>query len=382
MDIDKRRLRAGIVGGGTGAFIGAVHRIASELDGQSLVVAGAMSSDPEKAKKSAEAWHLDRSYDSFEKMAHAEAARGDGIDFVIIATPNHMHFPVAKAFLEKGIHVVCDKPMTFTLKEAEDLVAMVEAKKTIFAVTYNYTGYPAVRQAREMVKRGEIGDIRRVMVEYLQDWLMDPLEKTGQKQAAWRVDPERAGISCCVGDIGTHCENLLAFITGLKIESVCADFSTFVAGRRLEDDATVLLRMEKGARGSLSCSQVSCGEGNNLNIRIYGTKAGLEWHQEEPNTLTVKPAGKAWENWYRGARYMGEEAKALTRTPLGHPEGYLEAFAALYKMVATDIRRVKSGEAPLGGYPTVRDGLRGIQFVAKTVESSKKGAGWVDMPRG
>jgi predicted dehydrogenase len=220
------------------------------------------------------------------------------------------------------------------------------------------------------------------MVEYLQDWLMDPLEKTGQKQAAWRVDPERAGISCCVGDIGTHCENLLAFITGLRVESVCADLTTFVGGRRLDDDASVLLRMEKGARGHLSCSQVSCGEGNNLNIRIYGTKAGLEWHQQEPNTLVVKPAGKPWEHWYRGARYMGEDAKALTRTPLGHPEGYLEAFASLYKMVATDIRRVKAGEAPLGGYPTVRDGLRGIQFVVSTVESAKKGATWVDMPRG
>jgi predicted dehydrogenase len=379
-DINKRRLRAGIVGGGAGAFIGAVHRIASELDSQALVVAGAMSSDPERARQSAEAWYLDRSYGDFRKMATEEAARPDGIDFVIVATPNHMHFPVAKAFLEAGIHVVCDKPMTFTLEEAQELSKLVEKSKLVFAVTHNYTGYPAVRQAREMVRKGELGEIRKVMVEYIQDWLMDPLEQTGQKQAAWRTDPAKAGISCCVGDIGTHGENLLEYITGLKIRSLCADLTTFVPGRQLEDDATMLLRLEKGAKGYLTCSQIACGEENNLNIRVYGTKSAIEWHQQNPNYLVVKPKGKGWETWGRGHGYMGEDARNATRTPPGHPEGYLEAFATLYKQVCADIRRVKSGQAPQGGYPTAADGLRGIQFVIKAVESSKKGAVWVEMP--
>jgi predicted dehydrogenase len=379
-DINKRRLRAGIVGGGAGAFIGAVHRIASELDSQALVVAGAMSSDPEKARQSAEAWYLDRSYGDFRKMATEEASRPDGIDFVIVATPNHMHFPVAKAFLEAGIHVVCDKPMTFTLEEAQELAKLVEKSKLVFAVTHNYTGYPAVRQAREMVRNGELGEIRKVMVEYIQDWLMDPLEQTGQKQAAWRTDPAKAGISCCVGDIGTHGENLLEYITGLKIKSLCADLTTFVPGRQLEDDATMLLRLEKGAKGYLTCSQIACGEENNLNIRVYGTKSAIEWHQQNPNYLIVKPKGKGWETWGRGHGYMGENARNATRTPPGHPEGYLEAFATIYKQVCADIRRVKSGQAPQGGYPTAADGLRGIQFVIKAVESSKKGAAWVEMP--
>ena len=378
-DVNKRRLRAGIVGGGAGAFIGSVHRIACEIDGQALVVAGAMSSDPARAKSSADAWFLDRSYDTFPKMAEVEATHPQGIDFVIIATPNNMHFPVAKAFLEKGIHVVCDKPMTFTLEEAQELVKIVEKTKLVFAVTHTYTGYPAVRQAREMVAKGELGDIRKVMVEYIQDWLMDPIEQTGQKQAAWRTDPARSGISNCVGDIGTHGENLLEFITGLKIKSLCADLHSFVPGRPLDDDASMLLRLEKGARGYLTCSQIACGEENNLNIRVYGTKAAIEWHQESPNYLIVKPKGKAWENWGRGQGYMGEEAKGATRTPPGHPEGYLEAFATIYKTAVADIRRVKSGQKALGGYPTVHDGLRGIEFVIKAVESSKKGAVWVNM---
>jgi predicted dehydrogenase len=380
-DINKRRLRAGIVGGGAGAFIGSVHRIAAELDSQALVVAGAMSSDAERAKQSADAWYLDRSYASFQKMATDEAARPDGIDFVIVATPNNMHFPVAKAFLEAGISVVCDKPMTFTLEEAQELVKLVESKKNlVFAVTHNYTGYPAVRQAREMVQRGELGEIRKVMVEYIQDWLMEPVEKSGQKQAAWRTDPARAGISCCVGDIGTHGENLMEYITGLRIKSLCAELNSFVPGRQLDDDANMLLRLEKGAKGYLSCSQIACGEENNLNIRIYGSKAGLEWHQQDPNYLIVKPEGKPWQRLTRGQGYMGEAAKAATRTPPGHPEGYLEGFATLYKHIVADIRRVKSGQAPQGGYPTAKDGLRGIHFVIKAVESSKKGAVWVDMP--
>ncbi len=380
-DINSRKLRAGIVGGGSGAFIGTVHRMASGIDGQIEIVAGAMSSDPARARESAQAWFLNRSYDSFQEMAKAEAAREDGIDFVMITTPNNMHFPVAKAFLDQGIHVVCDKPMTFTLEESQELVKLVESKKVVFALTHNYTGYPAVRQAREMVQKGEIGEVRKVLVEYLQDWLMDPLENSGQKQAAWRTDPKRAGISNCVGDIGTHGENLLEFITGESITSVCADFTSFVKGRQLEDDANILLRLKKGGKGILTCSQVACGEENNLNIRIYGSKAGLEWRQQEPNTLYVKLAGAPWQVLRTGRPGMGEAATAASRLPSGHPEGYLEAFAYIYKLAAEDIRRVKSGKALQGGYPTVRDGLRGMQFVVKTVESAKKGATWVEIPR-
>ncbi len=376
-NLNTRRLRAGIVGGGQGAFIGSVHRLAVEMDGQALVVAGAMSSDPEKAARSAEAWYLERSYDSFEKMAKEEAARPDGIDFVIIATPNHMHFPVAKAFLQAGLHVVCDKPMTFNFSEAEELVQEVEKRSLVFALTHNYTGYPAVRQAQAMVKQGLLGDVRKVLVEYQQDWLMNPLEQSGQKQAAWRTDPTKAGISCCVGDIGTHAENLLEFITGLRIQSLCADFTTFVPGRQLEDDANILLRLENGGKGIMACSQVACGEENNLNIRVYGSKAGLEWHQQQPNTLIIKPEGKPWEYWRAGQGYMGEEAKSVTRTPPGHPEGYLEAFANIYKLALGDIRRAQGNQVLQGGYPNVHDGLRGLRFVGQAVESAKKGSVWV-----
>jgi predicted dehydrogenase len=378
-DVNKRRLRGGIIGGGQGAFIGSVHRIAAELDGQALVVAGAMSSDPERAKRSAEAWYLERSYGSYADMAKEEAKRPDGIDFVMICTPNHMHFPVAKAFLDAGIHVICDKPMTFTLEEAQELVKIVESKKIVFALTHNYTGYPAVRQAREMVQKGLIGDVRKVLVEYNQDWLMDSLEKSGQKQAEWRTDPKRAGISCCVGDIGTHGENLLEFITGQPITSLCADFTTFVPGRLLEDDANILIRLKNGGKGTLVCSQIACGEENNLNIRIYGSKAGLEWHQQEPNTLIYKPQGQGWQKLRTGTGVMGEAAKAMTRTPPGHPEGYLEAFANIYRLAIADIRRMKSGETLQGGYPTVHDGLRGLQFLVKSVESAKGGSKWVNL---
>jgi len=375
----QRRLRGGIIGGGEGAFIGSVHRIAAELDGQSQIMAGAMSSDAVKAQRSADAWYLDRSYDSYTKMAEEEAKRTDGIDFVIIATPNHLHFPVAKAFLDAGIHVICDKPMTFTLEEAERLVEIVESKHLVFALTHTYTGYPAVRQARAMVQRGLIGSVRKVLVEYNQDWLMEPLEKQGHKQAMWRTDPSKSGLSNCVGDIGTHGENLLEFITGIKIKSLCADFTSFVEDRVLEDDANILLRLENGGKGTLVCSQIACGEENNLNIRVYGSKGGLEWHQQEPNTLIFKPAGKPWERLRVGLDYMSDDAKSGTRTPSGHPEGYLEAFANIYKRAIADIRRVKSGMPMEGGYPTVYDGLRGIQFVHQAVASAKAGAAWVDM---
>ena len=374
-----RKLRAGIVGGGPGSFIGTVHRIAAQLDNQAEVVAGAMSSNPQRAEEAARAWYLQRSYNDFQEMAKVESTLPDGIDFVMITTPNYMHFPVAKAFLENGIHVVCDKPLTSTLEEAQELVSLVEHSNVLFAVTHNYTGYPAVRQARYMIQQGMLGDIRKVLVEYIQGWLMEPIEATGNKQASWRTDPTRSGISGCVGDIGTHSENLLEFITGLKIRSLCADLTTFVPGRRLEDDANILLHLENGGKGVLTCSQVAAGEENAFSIRIYGSKAGLEWHQMEPNTLIYKLPNAPSQIFRTGQPYMSEAAQAATRLPAGHPEGFFEAFANIYKMVIEDIRRIQEGQKPIGGYPTVYDGLRGVQFVTKSVESSQKGSTWVNM---
>jgi predicted dehydrogenase len=338
-----------------------------------------MSSNPQNAEASARAWFLKRSYSSYEEMAKTEAGLADGIDFVIIATPNHMHFPVAKVFLENGINVVSDKPMTFSLEEAQELVKLVERSNLIYALTHNYTGYPAVRHARSLVRSGDIGDIRKVLVEYVQDWLMEPQEKSGNKQAEWRTDPKRSGLAGAVGDIGTHAENLMEFITGLKIASLNADLTTFVQGRLLDDDANILLRLENGGKGILTCSQIAAGEENALSIRVYGSRAGLEWHQEEPNTLIFSPAGKPKQILRRGLGYMSDEAKAATRIPAGHPEGYFEAFAYIYKMVIADIRRVAAGEKPQGGYPTAYDGLRGMLFVTRTVESSQKGSVWVDV---
>jgi predicted dehydrogenase len=374
-----RRLRAGIVGGGRGAFIGSVHRIAAELDGQAEVVAGAMSSDPQTARESAAAWFLKRAYTSYEDMALTEAADENGIDFVIIATPNHLHYPVAKAFLSAGIHVICDKPLAFTVAEGEELVRLVEGGKPLFALTHNYTGYPAVRQAREMVRSGQLGEIRKVMVEYTQDWLMEPLEKRGNKQAAWRTDPTQAGLSGCVGDIGSHAANLLEFVTDRQIEVLCADLSSVVAGRRLDDDANILLRLRGGAKGTLVCSQIACGEENRLSIRVYGSEAGLEWHQEDPNTLIHKAAGKPWARLRTGQSYLSGPAKAATRMPAGHPEGYLEAFANIYRGFMQDVSRVESGQPPARDYPGVQDGLRGLRFIAQAVASSAAGSVWLSV---
>ena len=371
-----RRLRAGIVGGGRGAFIGSVHRIAAELDGQALLVAGAMSSDARIARASAADWFLERAYASYEEMAAAEAADANGIDFVIIATPNDLHFPVARAFLEADIHVICDKPLALTVAEGEELVRIVESGSTLFALTHVYTGYPAVRQAREMVRGGRLGEIRLCLVEYTQDWLMEPLENRGNKQAAWRTDPARAGAGGCVADIGTHAANLLEYVTGQPIEAVCADLTSFVKGRRLDDDAHMLLRLAGGAKGTLICSQVACGEENRLSLRIYGSQAGLEWHQEEPNTLLLKPGGRPWERLRTGHSYMGAAARAATRVPPGHPEGYLEAFANLYRSFMQDVRRVALGQAPVRDYPGVHEGLRGLRFVSQAVASSRAGSQW------
>jgi len=376
-DLSHRRLRAGIVGGGRGAFIGSVHRIAAQLDGEAEIVAGALSSDPATAHESAAAWYLPRSYGSFAEMASAEAARDDGIDFVIIATPNHMHYPVAKAFLAAGIHVMCDKPLAYTLAEAEELASLAAKGPALFGLTHNYTGYPLVREARERVRAGEIGLLRKVIVEYNQDWLMEPLECDGNKQAAWRTDPARAGLSCCVGDIGTHAAHLLEFISGQRIASLCADLTSFVAGRQLDDDANMLLRLDGGAKGTLVCSQVACGEENAINIRLYGSKGGLEWHQQEPNTLIFKPPGCAPGQRLRTGRGgLGAAAAAASRTPSGHPEGYLEAFAVLYRNFAADIRRVAAGLLPCRDYPSPEDGVRGLRFIEAAVRSSAKGTVW------
>ena len=338
-----------------------------------------MSSDPEKAKASAEAWHLERTYDSYETMAAEEAVIEDGIDFVIIATPNHLHLPVARAFLEAGIHVVCDKPLASSLDDARELGKIVAGSGKLFALTHTYSGYPMVREARDFVASGRLGDLRKVQVEYNQDWLMEPLEREGNKQAEWRTDPARSGVSCCVGDIGTHAKHLLEYISGCKIESVCAELTSFVEGRQLDDDASMLLRLEGGARGTLVSSQIACGEENALSIRLYGAKAGLEWQQMEPNTLQVKFAGRAWQKFRTGGVYLGEAAVRSTRVPAGHPEGYLEAFANIYRDFMADVRRVAAGEPPVCDYPGIEDGIRGMRFVAAAVESASKGAAWVEL---
>jgi predicted dehydrogenase len=374
-----RRLRAGIVGGGRGAFIGAVHRIACELDGQAQVVAGALSSDPQIARESAAAWSLERSYSSYESMAKEEARSDQGIDFVIIATPNDLHAPVARAFLAAGIHVVCDKPLALCVAEGEELQRLVEAGTTLFALTHTYSGYPAVHQARAMVQAGELGELRRVMVEYTQDWLMEPLEARGNKQAQWRTDPARSGAGGSIGDIGTHAQHLLEFVGGRRIEAVCADLSAFVPGRRLDDDANMLLRLAGGVRGTLSCSQIACGEANRLSIRLYGSRAGLEWHQEDPNTLIYKPAGRPWQRLVTGQGYLRGEVRAMSRTPAGHPEGYLEAFANLYRAFIEDVRRLQRGEPARRDYPGVADGVRGLQFVAQAVASARAGSVWMSL---
>jgi predicted dehydrogenase len=356
-----------------------VHRLAAELDGQARVIAGALSSDPAVARESAAAWFLERSYASYQAMATAEAGRADPIDFVIIATPNDLHYPVARAFLAAGIHIVCDKPLALDVAEGEELARLVAGGRSLFALTHTYSGYPMVRQAREMVRGGELGELRKVVVEYTQDWLMEPLESSGQKQAAWRTDPARAGAGGSVGDIGTHAAHLVEFVSGRRIEALCAELTSFVAGRRLDDDANMLLRLAGGARGTLSCSQIACGEENRLSLRLYGTRAGLEWHQEEPNTLLFKPAGRPWQRLRTGHGYLSAAARAVTRTPPGHPVGYLEAFANIYRGFIEDVRRVARGEAALRDYPGVEDGVRGLRFIAQAVASSRAGSAWMSL---
>jgi predicted dehydrogenase len=378
-----RRLRLGMVGGGQGAFIGAVHRIAARLDDRYELVAGAFSGDPDRGRASAAELGVagERAYGSYAEMAAAEAARDDGIDIVTIVTPNHVHHGPATAFLESGIHVICDKPLTTTLDDALDLAETVRRTGLVFGLTHNYTGYPMVRQAREMVLAGALGAIRVVQVEYPQDWLSEKLEDTGHKQAAWRTDPKQAGPAGCVGDIGTHAHNLATFVTGLEVTELCAELTTFVPGRALDDNAHMMLRFEGGARGALWSSQVAPGNENGLRIRVYGETGGLEWHQEHPNHLRHGPLGEQPRLVARGGAGAGAAAGRVTRIPPGHPEGYLEGFANIYSDIAEVVAARLEGRDPdpgAGGFPTVEDGVRGVKFIEAAVESSRRGGVWVD----
>ncbi|MCP4561459.1 MAG: Gfo/Idh/MocA family oxidoreductase [Bosea sp.] len=380
----NRRLRLGMVGGGRGAFIGAVHRIASRLDDRWQLVAGALSSDPARGRLSGEDLLLDpaRLYADAAEMAKREKRRKDGIDAVAIVTPNHAHAPAAKAFLKAGIHVICDKPLTTSLREAESLAKLAGESGLIFAVTHNYTGYPLVRQARAMVAEGVLGRLRVVQVEYAQDWLATKLEESGQKQAEWRTDPARSGPAGSIGDIGSHAFNLAEFIAGDEVEALAAEAHVFVEGRRLDDNAHMLLRFKGGARGMLWCSQVAAGQENGLRIRLYGEKGGLEWQQENPNLLLHSPLGEPPRLIRRAGAGTNAVANAASRIPAGHPEGYLEGFAQLYTDIAEQIAaRVEAREpAPFSTLvPTVSDGVRGIRFIETAVRSSAKGARWLEL---
>ncbi len=380
----KHRIRLGMVGGGPGAFIGAVHRIAARMDDHYDLVAAALSSDPARSRSAAQDLHIapDRAYGSYTDMARAEAARPDRIEAVAIVTPNNLHYPMAKAFLEAGIHVICDKPMTTTLEEALDLAAIVRRTGLIFGLTHNYTGYPMVRQARQMIADGDLGKIRVVQVEYAQDWLATPLEQTGQKQAAWRTDPARSGAGGSLGDIGTHAYNIACFVTGLHCREVAADVSIFVPGRRLDDNVQLLLRFTEGAKGALWASQLATGNANNLRLRVYGEKAGLEWHQEEPNTLQFARLGEAPETIRRPGPGGNSPAAHASRVPAGHPEGYLECFAQLYTDLAEQIYARREGRSPAPTsllVPNVEDGVEGMRFIAATLESGRRNAAWVEL---
>ena len=381
-----RKLKMGMVGGGKDAFIGAVHRFAANLDGRIELVAGAFSSSPSKSHESGALLFLDpnRVYDSYEEMAKAEAKLpvDQRVDFVSIVTPNFAHFPAAKTFLEAGFNVICDKPMTLNLDEAVELREVVRRTGKVFILTHNYTGYPMVKEARELVRADALGRILKIITEYPQGWLLNPIDQAGQKQASWRTDPQRAGASGCIGDIGTHAENLARYITGLEIDELCADFSSFVEGRRLEDDGNVLLRYKGGARGVLYASQVSAGEENNLRIRVYGTKASLEWYQEHPNELTVKYPEAPRQILRRGNGYLSANARRFVRLPSGHPEAFIEAFANIYQEAVRAIEAEVRGQAPPKDLdaPTVNDGVEGMAFIAAAVQSAKGGGVWTKMP--
>lgn len=375
------RIRLGMVGGGSGAFIGAVHRIAARIDDHYDLVAGALSSTPEKSRQSGAELGLNpsRVYDDFKSMAIREARLKDGIEAVAIVTPNHMHYPAAIEFLKRGIHVICDKPLTSNLADAKKLVKAAESSDALFILTHNYSGYPMVRQAREMVARGDLGEIRLVQMEYPQDWLAEPVERSGSKQAEWRTDPARSGVGGSTGDIGTHAYQLGCFISGLELDELAADVHTFVPGRQLDDNAHVMLRFKGGAKGMLWCSQVASGNENALKVRVYGTKGGLEWEQENPNYLWYTPLGEPKRLLTRGGAGAIDVAARVSRTPGGHPEGYLEGFATIYSEAARAIQAKRESKKvdPAVLYPTVEDGLKGVTFVTACISSSKRNGAWV-----
>ena len=377
------KIKLGMVGGGEGAFIGEVHRIAARMDERFQLCAGALCSDPERSLKSALDLGLpeDRSYSDYKEMAISESQRDDGINFVSIVTPNHLHHPIAKAFLEVGINVICDKPMTMNSEEAQELIDISESSDLIFAVTYNYSGYPLIREAREIIKKGELGSIRIIKVEYIQDWLTEPIEKTGQKQASWRVDPKKSGIGGSIGDIGTHAFHLAHFVTQQLPNKISADLSCFVKGRELDDNASILMRYESGAKGMIWSSQVAPGNENNLKIQIYGEKGGLIWQQENPNELILNLLNQPSRRLTRGSSFVGNQSARLTRIPAGHPEGYLEGFANIYREVADEFSAKISGK-PISKdilYPTSKEGLYGVSFIEAAIESNSKDSVWTDL---
>ena len=377
------KLKMGMVGGGKDAFIGAVHRMAAALDGQIDFVAGALSSTPEKSKASGQALGLaeSRSYGTWEEMLDGELAlpEAERIDFVSVVTPNHMHFPVAHAFAEAGFNVISDKPLVHTSEQAEQLIAAVEKTGVVFAVTYNYSGYPMVKEARHLVHSGYFGKIRKVIVEYNQGWLAG---EVANKQADWRTDPAKSGVAGAIGDIGSHAEQLVSYVTGLELDSLCADLTAFVPGRQLDDDGNLLLRFEGGAKGVLVASQISAGEENGLSLRVYGEKGGLEWHQEVPTELVVKMTGEPEQVRRPNNPYLSDAAKNASRIPAGHPEAFLEAFANVYRGAAAAMRARKEGSTlpdDALDFPTVYDGARGVHFIEKTVASSQSREKWTDV---
>lgn len=375
-------LTYGQIGGGPGSFIGPVHRAAIAMNGQARLVAGSFSDIPEETMQSGRELGLDgdRIYESFYEMAERESQREDCIDFVVITAPNHIHFDVAKTFLENGINVVCEKPLAFSTSQGKELISLTKKRDLKFMVTYTYTGYPMVREAREIVKTGRIGDLRLVVAEYAQDWLADKVEDSGQRQASWRTNPKYAGISCCVGDIGTHIENLVHFVTGLEINDMSASLETFVDGRQLDDNAFIQIKYDNGATGSYWSSQVAIGHENGLRMRVYGEEGSIEWEQENPNVLKLALKGKPVQYLSRGNSYLSSSAGHFTRLPSGHPEGYFEAFSNLYRSFCNVLIAGKNGEevSDFDLYPDVYDGVRGIQFVEDCVKSSESGKKWID----
>jgi predicted dehydrogenase len=373
-------IRMGMVGGGPGAFIGPVHRMAAELDGGIKLVAGAFSADPDKSKLAGRTYGIadDRAYGSYEEMLKAESRRADRIDFVAIVTPNHLHLPIAAAALKTGFHVISDKPATATLEQARELRDVVKRTGKLYALTYTYTGYPLVREAGTISRCGDLGTIRKVVVEYSQGWLSDRLEDTGQKQASWRCDPAQAGLGGCIADIGVHAFNILEFVTGLRVSTICAALSSIVKGRRLDDDCNVLIRMDNGAPGVLHASQIAAGERNGLRLRVYGEKGGLDWSQEDPNYLRINWKDRPSQILHgaRNAGYLSDPSRSAFRLPLGHPEGFIEAFANIYRDFAASVR----ANEPLSDFvPSIEAGVRGMAFVKSAVESSSDGSRWVSL---